>query len=140
MATMRKVLETISYLENQLARQHAIKRELEAKTKLVCRDNCFGKGCGKVTEIRKLVYLDMQYYPQDCDYLCSGEPHYICTKCGHQNRTFDLPNKNLIRCSSDLFMEKHKMQLGNGTWQRVRDDLEPILQRLKLVSKDTRFE
>lgn len=67
---------------------------LESKTQITCIGNKYGDGCGKKTEVRKLVYIQTHWYesPWGCtggDDWHRGEGNFDCPKCGHRNRLYN---------------------------------------------------
>lgn len=59
-----------------------------------CTGNNHGRGCGKKTLVRELVYIQTHYYvePHGCsggDYWVPGEGNFDCPHCGHRNRLYD---------------------------------------------------
>jgi hypothetical protein len=64
------------------------------RTLVKCSDSNYGKGCGKKTAIKNIVYIRTHWYvsPYGCtggDYWNEGEGQFICPKCGNRNRLTD---------------------------------------------------
>lgn len=104
-------------IEAKLADLDAQRRSLEAKrdaelgrTLVRCSSNNYGKGCGKKTSIKNLVYIRTHWYvsPYGCtggDYWNEGEGQFVCPKCNHRNRL------------TDAWGEKGREKLSKLQWQ-----------------------
>ncbi len=82
-----------------------VQRELDEAigyTEVECTSNCYGKGCGRMTRIRDLVYMATHWYvqPYSCsggDYWREGDGEFDCPHCGATGCTIARPS----RISSD---------------------------------------
>ena len=50
--------QQIQNIEKQISNLNEEIRNIKGKTLIKCEGNCYGKGCGKRTQIRNLIYLD----------------------------------------------------------------------------------
>lgn len=102
MTALSKIDREVAELERQKdelekRRQAAIKRKM-----IKCEGSVVGNGCGRKTQIGKLVYLDFNWYeePWGCTGgACwhSGEGHFICPKCGRLNRMYNREEWQKLR-------------------------------------------
>lgn len=94
MTALSKIDREVADLERQKSelekrRQAAIKRKM-----IKCEGSVLGNGCGRKTQIGKLIYIDFNWYeePWGCTggaQWHSGEGHFICPKCGRINRMYN---------------------------------------------------
>ena len=88
------VQKQINEIEKQKQILENKRISLIQKTFIKCESSVLGKGCGKSTQINKLIYMDFNWYesPYSCtggDRYHSGEGHFICPKCGRLNRMYN---------------------------------------------------
>lgn len=75
-----------------------------SRTFVRCTNSVMGKGCGKMTQLRKLIYLQTRWHVRlrgcnEGDYWNPGEGQFDCPKCGNRNRLYNLPEiEELKRC------------------------------------------
>ena len=86
----------LEVVETKRQALRAAQAEALGKKFVTCTNNCYGKGCGKRTQIRNLIYIQTHWYtaPHGCnggDYWNAGEGQFDCPKCGHRNRLYDRP-------------------------------------------------
>lgn len=68
---------------------------LKSDIKIECvSPNNFEKGCGELTKVKELIYIQTEYYvrPSGCndgDYWNAGEGRFKCIKCGFINRLYN---------------------------------------------------
>lgn len=89
-------------LQNSLAKVNAQIDSENSKTLVECIGNVHGKGCGKTTQIKDLVYIQTHWYvrPRGCtegDYWNEGEGNFVCPHCGHLNRLYNRPEIEKLR-------------------------------------------
>ena len=66
------------------------------RTFVRCTRSVLGQGCGRMTQVRKLIYIQTHWYvsPHGCtegDYWKEGEGQFDCPKCGNRNQLYDRP-------------------------------------------------
>ncbi len=94
MTSLSKIDREVAELERQKAELEK-RRKAAVKRKMIkCEGSVLGRGCGRKTQIGKLIYIDFNWYEQPWG--CtggaqwhSGEGHFICPKCGRLNRMYN---------------------------------------------------
>ena len=96
-------------IEKQLAALDVKRADLQvhlntsvSRTLVACTGNCYGKGCGKKSQIGKLIYIATYWYiqPYSCsegDYWQEGEGQFDCPHCGHRNRLYEQPDIQALK-------------------------------------------
>lgn len=91
MRSKKAIEKEIGILRGRLSALDKELNESNSRTYVVCEDNCYGKGCGKRTQIRKLTYIRTHWYsnePYNEDWR-EGDGQFDCPHCGHRNRLYN---------------------------------------------------
>ena len=112
LSLLQKTERKISKAEEKLKLLRKERDFLLSQTSVLCTNSVYGKGCGKETEIRDLVYIQTHWYvpPSGCtggDYWNEGEGQFACPHCGRLNRLYDRPKiqelKYLFKSVEDFY-------------------------------------
>lgn len=60
------------------------------KITIECTDNKYGNGCGKISQIGELEYIQTYYFDNEPynERWKESEGYFICPYCGHKNRLY----------------------------------------------------
>jgi hypothetical protein len=100
--TTRQLLKRQAELAAEQAEIRAALDDKARNTRVACESSVLGKGCGKRTRVRDLVYIQTHWYihPYGCtegDYWNKGEGQFDCPKCGNRNRLYNRPEVEALR-------------------------------------------
>ncbi|KWT98487.1 MULTISPECIES: hypothetical protein [unclassified Variovorax] len=84
----------LAAVQAEMDRLRKIRSGLLRQTPVACERNNFGQGCGAVTSIGELTYIQTHWYegPHGCsggDTWHRGEGQFVCPSCGHRNRLYN---------------------------------------------------